>query len=366
MDSIFSMLSSGAHFKKKRKASVPSASDAVSDTPLSGGMSSDIPKITSEDSINELRNRLQIRVKGSDIPAPNTSFKDMNISSELKPVLLSNIENSDWKEPTAIQMQAIPIMLQNRDILASAPTGSGKTASFVIPTLSKLQKGQKSGVRALLLAPTRELAEQIHRETCRLCAGKRIRIGIVKKSNQTTDALQGQATAYSKYDLLVSTPMRIVALLRAKGINLANVETVVLDEADKLFEMEGHMLNAENSDDEDQNDWIDSKTSFLSQVDEILSQCGTGHDQLNLQRALFSATIGPLVQELANSFLKNPVSVHIGVENAGALSITQKLQFVGREDGKALAIRQLFTNEELHPLVVSVYFAIGVQESEPY
>jgi ATP-dependent RNA helicase DDX52/ROK1 len=105
----------------------------------------------------------------------------MGIFEDLETIILKNIEESAWKEPTPIQMQAIPIMLKGRDILASAPTGSGKTAAFVIPVLSKLRAPKKSGVRALLLAPTKELAEQIHREATRLCAGRRIKISLLKK-----------------------------------------------------------------------------------------------------------------------------------------------------------------------------------------
>ena len=157
--------------------------------------------------------RLQIKVKGSQIPQPVPTFDEMAISPEIKPVILRNIEASDWKEPTPIQMQAIPILLANRDILASAPTGrsshsgltspsnsasgSGKTAAFVIPLLSKLQQARKVGIRAMMLAPTRELADQIYRETSRLCQGKRIQIGLVKKSVVTSAALDGKVISFS-------------------------------------------------------------------------------------------------------------------------------------------------------------------------
>lgn len=97
------------------------------------------------DEINEFRNRMRIKVKGIDVPPPAASFHDMDICSELKHIILHNIEQSQWKEPTPIQMQVIPAMLQGRDILATAPTGSGKTAAFVIPTLSKLQAPRKQG-----------------------------------------------------------------------------------------------------------------------------------------------------------------------------------------------------------------------------
>ena len=101
------------------------------------------------------------------------------------------------------------------------------------------------------------------------------------------------------------------------------------------------IINDDNNDDEneddDENENNQSSSSFLKQIDEILSKCPDN----NLQRALFSATIGPFVKELALNFLNNPITVSVGVENAGANTIDQKLIFVGREDGKLLAIRQL-------------------------
>lgn len=175
--------------------------------------------------------------------------------------------------------------------------------------------------------------------------------------------------------------------MRAQAIDLSNVEIVVLDEADKLFELDGKNSKAQQDEEEEtQNtqaknaktsskpsksskmskkgqesedegsDSSDSdpdgsddeneesgkiseriRTSFLSQVDEILAQC----PERGVQRALYSATVGPFVKELASSFLHNPVQITIGKENAGASTIDQKLMFVGREDGKLLAIRQI-------------------------
>lgn len=131
-----------------------------------------------------------------------------------------------------------------------------------------------------------------------------------------------------------------------------------MDEADKLFELDNGGKNKNQEEDvseqeeesESENEGENSdnegsekapaervRTSFLSQVDEILSQCPSK----GVQRALFSATVGPFVKELASSFLSNPVSITIGKENAGASTINQKLMFVGREDGKLLAIRQI-------------------------
>ena len=322
---------------------------------------------------------MQIKVKGNNIPDLVPTFRNMEISDEIKSVILKNIESSDWKEPTPVQMQVIPIMLSGRDVLASAPTGSGKTAAFVIPILSKLKTHNKKGIRALLLAPTRELANQIHREAVRLCSGKKLKISMVKKSTVSNALARQDKNILSNSDMLVSTPMRILTLLRAGQIDLSRVETVVLDEADKLFERpttippkpfshnHNHTHNSNpNTDssygdvdpaDDDRDDGIheeeqennETAASFLSQVDEILSSCSSNTNAL--QRALFSATIGPFVQELAGSFLHDPISVTVGKENAGAPTISQRLVFVGREDGKLLAMRQL-VQEGLKPPVL--------------
>jgi superfamily II DNA/RNA helicase len=199
--------------------------------------------------------------------------------------------------------------------------------------------------------------------------------------------------------------MRIVALLRASAIDLRHVETIVLDEADKLFELDSHLPPADaeeqssgaggggGAEEEDGNE-INTRSSFLSQVDEIIAACSQGvitpsaspnhslpkkknkkqdvplkqEDEDNedkeeeevslpstgkhLQRALFSATIGPFIQELADSFLQNPIRVVIGQENSGAPSIRQKLIFAGREDGKILALRNLILEGKLTPPVL--------------
>lgn len=139
--------------------------------------------LVKEDEVNAFRNRLHIKAKGENIPNPSPTFHQMSIDKEIKSVILKNIEESKWKDPTPIQMQSIPIMLNKRDILAAAPTGSGKTASYVIPVLSRLAKPLvNNGVRALLLAPTKELADQIFHEIQRLGHGKKFKICNLKKN----------------------------------------------------------------------------------------------------------------------------------------------------------------------------------------
>jgi len=269
-------------------------------------------------------------------------------------------------------MQALPILLLGRDLLASSPTGTGKTAAFIIPTLLRLEapmskknnkkgeeeEGNRRGPRALLLAPTRELAAQIFREVERLAQGKKFKIGLLSKALAATKGEAGReggrvGGVLGGYDVLVTTPMRLVQVVREGGVDLANVQTVVLDEADKLFELgregrrdeEGHALQPDKS--------------FLGQVDEILAACS--HPQV--QHALFSATLPPLIETLARSILRDPLSITIGLHSStlnsnfrgGAAvpdTVEQSLVFVGREEGKLLALRQILREGVLPPVLV--------------
>eukprot|EP00981_Chlorochromonas_danica_P004395 scaffold879_cov170-Ochromonas_danica.AAC.10 len=339
----------------------------------------------------------------------------MKLSKEIKAILLRNIEQSHWKEPTAIQMQAIPVQLLNRDILAAAPTGSGKTAAYLIPVLSKLapivdmeanssvisatqskpssnnndddddekdKKGKTSlsrgtGLKAIILAPTKELADQIDREVSRLKDGKKIKVCNLRKPVVQQATKNDGKTFFNKYDILIATPLRLVSVIRAGAIDLHHVRTIILDEADKLLELDTIQIrknaaedrkqsskkkkrtrknqdeDSEGDEEEEEEEEGDGdngriRSSFLAQVDEILAEIPSSND---VQRVLFSATLGPFVLELAQGFLRNPIHVTIGTENAGASTVEQKLVFVGREDGKLLAIRQLI-QEGLRPPVL--------------
>lgn len=181
---------------------------------------------------------------------------------------------------------------------------------------------------------------------------------------------------------MISTPLRLLGLVRASKIDLSSVQLVILDEADKLFEIDtksnsnsgrnSDANNQDNSDDDGDNNSEESdsnsnnikrdRSSFLTQVDEILAACPVEVDQnnsdrngnngekkkkkkkkdtINLQKALFSATISPFVKELAEAFLKNPINIFVGKDNTAAITIEQQLIFVGREDGKITSFRQI-------------------------
>lgn len=251
------------------------------------------------------RRRMGIKVKGEEVPYPIESFVDIppgasgKDAAHTKRTLLQNIEESAWKEPTPVQMQAVPVLVAGRDLLAAAPTGSGKTAAFVIPMILKLgvkrEEGVASGIRGILLAPTRELAAQIQRDVVRLACGRKLRVCLLTKAGAAKAAAAAgtdSKKALSGYDIVVSTPMRLVSLVRQGAVSLGSVEMVVLDEADKLFDAGA----ADGGSDK----------AFVGQVDEVLAACS----HRRVQRALFSATIG---QKVSASMLTGVGSLRTSV-----------------------------------------------------
>ena len=149
--------------------------------------------------------------------------------------------------------------------------------------------------------------------------------------------------------MIISTPMRLLAAIRNGVVDLSGVHTVVLDEVDKLFEHDT-TINNDNEEDDDENQFENIntlKSSFLIQIDEILSQIPA-----TSQKCLFSATINSKIEELSQSILNNVIHVSIGQDNAGAETIDQQLMFVGREDGKLLAIRQIIQKGIQPPVLI--------------
>lgn len=270
----------------------PSADDRYHET----GEDNHLPRSSAiqvhAEEIAAFRRRMGIRVRGENVADPMEAFgaiPPLDSSEQrlqTRRVILENVERSEWKEPTPIQMQAVPVLVDGRDVLATAPTGSGKTAAFVIPMILMLgnckREAKGRGVRALLLAPTRELAAQIHREVERLSIGRKLRISLLTQAGATKAATLSGADhecALADYDVVISTPMRLVALLRQGAISLSRVELVVLDEADKLFD-----AGAEGGGDR----------TFVAQIDEVLAACSSQC----VQRALFSATISQKVSSI--------------------------------------------------------------------
>ena len=203
-----------------------------------------------------------------------------------------------------------------------------------------------AGPRVLLLAPTRELATQIYREATVLAArGTGFAVQLLTKARvanaqgEGNGGRSGKGSSSAFSGILVSTPMRLLAALRQGCLKLSSVELVVLDEADRLFEL-GSDKGAASNEKED--------NGFLAQIDEILGAC----DHPRVQHALFSATMGDQVAELVATVLRDPLHVSIGLPNAGAGTIEQRLTFVGKEEGKLLAFRQLIQAGLKPPVLV--------------
>ncbi|KAK1788052.1 hypothetical protein P4O66_016531 [Electrophorus voltai] len=283
-----------------------------------------------QEKVSQLRHKNRINVHGSDVPDPLSTFEELRQEYELDPRIIQNIKAAGFQTPTPIQMQAIPLMMHRREILACAPTGSGKTIAFCLPVLSHLRQPLNKGFRALIVAPTRELASQTHRELLKLSEGVGFRIHIINKG---VDAARKYGpTSAKKFDILVTTPNRLVYLLNQDppAVDLSSVEWLVVDESDKLFE--------------------DGKTGFREQLATIFLACSSP----KIRRALFSATFTTEVEQWCKLNLDNLVCVNIGPRNSAAETVEQELLFVGAENGKLLAMRDLIKKGFLPPMLVFV------------
>ncbi|XP_022901793.2 probable ATP-dependent RNA helicase DDX52 [Onthophagus taurus] len=283
-------------------------------------------KLLRQEEINRYRNENNISVVGKNIPEPAKTFDDFKLSNDL----IENIKSCGYSEPTSIQKQAIPIMLENRQILACAPTGSGKTAAFLLPIIHLLKKPKRKGFRALIICPTRELAKQTQKECIRLSEGRNLRVHVISKIKQALTQYGPKSSG--KYDILITTPNRICFLLKQEpaGINLANIEWLIVDEADKLFE--------------------DGIRSFREQLNQIVSSCTNPNKKV----AMFSATYTPTVAKYSVKNLKGLIRVTVGLRNSATSDVNQELLFVGNEDGKLIALRNLIRTGVNPPVLIFV------------
>ena len=163
--------------------------------------------------LSHVRNQHHIHVHGTDIPNPVTSFQQLQEEYKVHPQLMKNVAAMGFNDPTPIQMQAMPVMMQGRELLACAPTGSGKTAAFILPILHRLNQPANRGFRALVLSPTRELAKQTHRQFCHLSEGCGFRVCIFERQRRNIVERKFGPKSSQKFDILVSTPSRLVYLL---------------------------------------------------------------------------------------------------------------------------------------------------------
>jgi len=273
-----------------------------------------------------LRRRHGIKVTGgtglAETPGPFETFDDLP-SLGVPSWLVENLRTTcKYSNPTAVQMQAVPAILKGHSVLASAPTGSGKTVAFLLPILTALKGPGKDFCRALVVCPTRELAVQTLREFERLSMGKKFKGRMLDKALEGSSATSSAALQKTRLDFGVSTPLKLVQKLREGGVSLKACRHLVLDEADKLLDL-----------------------GFQEQVDEIIAACAGPSVALHF----FSATLPENVIRLAESVVTSPLRIMVGAANAASLDVDQKLLFVSTEEGKLMAFRQMVQQGEVAP-----------------
>jgi ATP-dependent RNA helicase DDX52/ROK1 len=260
------------------------------------------------------------------VPLPIGSFESMAAAFQWPAWLVRNLASFGFAAPTPIQMQTVPIMMGDQDLFAYSETGSGKTLAFLLPIFARLREPKRTGVRAVVLCPTRELAQQIFAVTLRLTKGTGWQTLLARKQ---TDNGTYVATAH-KFDVLISTPFRLAKMV-AKGFPLADVEHVVFDEADRLFDAA-------------------AGAEVVQLIDTILTACSSPARRC----WLFSATRVAAAEELARSVLHEPIRVVVGKENHALSTVKQRLVYTGDERGKLLGLWQLLRGGVSTPMLVFV------------
>ncbi len=241
------------------------------------------------------------------------NFKDLN----LKKPLLDALEKSGYTEPTDIQKKAILPIIEGKDVLGCAQTGTGKTAAFALPILDKLLENDISGkkeIRALVLTPTRELAIQVRDNFRKYSEFTNLKSGVVLGGvNQKSQ----EAVLKKGVDILVATPGRLLDLINQRIVKLNNLDILVLDEADIMLDM-----------------------GFINDVKKIIKSA-----KEEKQTLLFSATMPNEVKTLANTILKNHVSISVETETATVEKIDQSLYYVDKQNKTSLLMDILNENE---------------------
>ena len=248
-------------------------------------------------------------------------FQDLNI---IEPILRA-LKTEGYTTPTPIQEQAIPILLQHRDLLGCAQTGTGKTAAFTIPILQllyqdRLQHKEQKTIKALILTPTRELAIQINESIA--AYGKHTGIkhlvifGGVSQHGQTEALRRG-------VDILVATPGRLLDLIQQRYISLDHVKFLVLDEADRMLDM-----------------------GFVHDVKKIIAKVPAKRQTL-----FFSATMPKEIQQLADSILNNPEKIEVTPVSSTADTIQQELYYVEKND-KRLLLAHILKDKDIKTALV--------------
>ncbi len=249
-----------------------------------------------------------------------TTFAELKLVDPIKLALTE----AGYTNPTPIQAQAIPPLLEGLDLLGCAQTGTGKTAAFALPILHRLVQSNKKALprhtRVLVLAPTRELAIQVHESF--LTYGKNLKLKFAVVYGGVGQTPQVKALS-SGVDVLVATPGRLMDLIEQGFIKLSGLEVFVLDEADRMLDM-----------------------GFIHDIKKVLKLLPPKRHNL-----FFSATMPVEIERLANSILVNPVKVEVTPVSSTAEKISQSVMYVDRENKRAL-LKHILDNQNLTRVIV--------------
>ena len=260
----------------------------------------------------------------------SASFSNLSLAEPLARA----VAEMGYESMTPIQAQAIPVVLTGKDVMGAAQTGTGKTAAFSLPLLQRLLKHENSStsparhpVRALVLLPTRELADQVAQQVKLYAKYTQLRstvvFGGIDMKPQTLELKKG-------VEVLVATPGRLLDHIEAKNAVLNQVEYVVLDEADRMLDI-----------------------GFLPDLQRILSYLPKQRTTL-----LFSATFSPEIKRLASSYLNDPVTIEVARPNQTASTVEQRFYSVG-DDDKRRALKQILAKRGIKQAFVFVNSKLG-------
>ena len=266
--------------------------------------------------------------------APTSSATASFAELGLLPELLRAISDQGYSDPTPIQRQAIPAVLSGRDIMGSAQTGTGKTASFALPILQRLAPGASTSPsparhpsKALILTPTRELAVQV--EASFQAYGRHIPLRTTVVYGGVDMDPQIRAL-HGGVEIVVATPGRLLDHVRNKTVNLSRVEVLVLDEADRMLDM-----------------------GFLPDIKRILAQIPKQRQNL-----LFSATFSDDIRKLADELLNRPILIAVAPRNTAAETVTHRAYAVTGDD-KRRALAHLVNSRDLRQVLVFTRTRLG-------
>lgn len=249
--------------------------------------------------------------------ADNKGFADLGLSE----VTLAALERADYLEPTPVQAGLIPSALEGADLMGQARTGTGKTAAFAIPILERLQrKGRGSGVQALVLVPTRELAVQVRDEIEKLAHGRRVRVVAVYGGKP----IRGQIAKLKRgAQVVVGTPGRLIDHIGRGTLTLDDIHCVVLDEADRMLDI-----------------------GFRPDIEKILRRCPRSRQTL-----LLSATVPPPIERLARRYMKDPEKLDFSPKQIG-LSTIEQFYFTVDQSEKFDLLTKLLLREDPQQAIV--------------